>query len=49
MAITRLAQKAYMRIDGMPDTLLKPRIFYDENPPNKATGPTSYSSKALTL
>ena len=36
MAITRLAQKAYMRIDGMPDTLLKPRIFYDENPPNKA-------------
>jgi len=35
-AITRLAQKATQHIDGRPDTDLKPRCYYDLNPPSKA-------------
>lgn len=35
MAITRLAQKVHQVIDGRKSGLLKPRAFYDENPPNK--------------
>lgn len=35
IAITRLAQKATQVIDGVESTL-KPRAYYDENPPSKA-------------
>ena len=34
-ANTRLAQLAYQKIEGMPETLLKNRIYYDCNPPPK--------------
>jgi phage terminase large subunit-like protein len=36
MAVTRLAQKVATKIEGRPDGILKPRMFYDENPPNNA-------------
>jgi phage terminase large subunit-like protein len=36
IAITRLAQLATQKIEGRPDTLLKPRMYYDCNPPTKA-------------
>ena len=37
IAVTRLAQKVVQVVEGMPEgTLLKPRMFYDENPPSKA-------------
>lgn len=35
MAVTRLAQKVHQVIDGRKGLPLKPRAFYDENPPNK--------------
>lgn len=35
VAVTRLAQKVSQRIDGRPETLLKPRMYYDCNPPSK--------------
>lgn len=36
-AITRLAQKAtQIAIDGLPERELKPKAYYDCNPPNKA-------------
>lgn len=36
-AVTRLAQKAEQAaIDGMPAMALKPRVYYDCNPPSKA-------------
>lgn len=35
VALTRLAQKAHQRIDGRPETLLRPRMYYDCNPPPK--------------
>lgn len=35
-ALTRLAQRVEMRIDGVPPRLLKPRAYYDCNPPTKA-------------
>lgn len=35
IAITRLAQKVHQRIDGRPETLLQPRMYYDCNPPPK--------------
>ena len=35
-ALTRLAQRVETRIEGRPPSLLKPRAFYDCNPPNKA-------------
>lgn len=35
IATTRLAQAAVQKIEGKPDTPLKPRIFYDCNPPPK--------------
>lgn len=34
-ANTRLAQRVMQKIDGMPDVLLKNRVFYDCNPPPK--------------
>ena len=34
-AITRLAQRVESKIEGRPTTLLKPRAYYDCNPPNK--------------
>lgn len=36
IAITRLAQKAEQHIEGRPNAPLKPRIYYDCNPPSKA-------------
>ena len=36
MAITRLAQRIMTKIDGRPETLLKPRMYYDMNPTSKA-------------
>lgn len=35
MVLTRLAQKTYMNIQGVEQKLLKPRMFYDCNPPSK--------------
>ena len=35
IAITRLAQKVEQIIEGKPPTLLKPRMYFDCNPPNK--------------
>ena len=35
-ALTRLAQRVESKIEGRPPALLKPRAFYDCNPPNKA-------------
>jgi hypothetical protein len=35
-AVTRLAQKVMTRIKGREPELLKPRMFYDCNPPSKA-------------
>ena len=36
IAVTRLAQKAMQIIDGRDPVQLKPRMYYDCNPPNKA-------------
>lgn len=36
MAVTRLAQMVTQRVGGMADKPLKPRVYYDENPPSKA-------------
>jgi len=36
IAVTRLAQKAEQQIDGRAPTILKPRMYYDCNPPSKA-------------
>ncbi len=35
MAVTRLAQKCYVRIKGKESTVLVPRMYYDCNPPSK--------------
>jgi len=35
VAVTRLAQKAPMRIDGYPAVPLSLKMYYDENPPDK--------------
>lgn len=36
IATTRLAQLATQQIQGRPPTVLRPRMFYDANPPSKA-------------
>lgn len=36
IAVTRLAQKATQVISGRDDAILKPRMYYDCNPPSKA-------------
>ncbi|MGE5650937.1 MAG: phage terminase large subunit [Bacillota bacterium] len=36
IAVTRLAQKAEQQIEGRQPTALKPRMYYDCNPPSKA-------------
>jgi PBSX family phage terminase large subunit len=36
LSITRLAQKAMQAVDGMAGIELKPRCYYDLNPPSKA-------------
>lgn len=36
IAITRLAQKATQVMEGRDDSALKPRMYFDCNPPNKA-------------
>lgn len=36
VALTRLAQKVYTEIEGRPAAEMKPRMYYDCNPPNKA-------------
>lgn len=36
MAVTRLAQSVTQQIEGRPDRPLKPRMYYDCNPPSKA-------------
>lgn len=36
IAVTRLAQKATQVISGREDTILRPRMYYDCNPPSKA-------------
>ena len=36
IVITRLAQQANQEIQGLPTLPLKPRMFYDCNPPNKS-------------
>jgi phage terminase large subunit-like protein len=36
MVVTRLAQKVDQSIDGRPTAQLKPRMYYDCNPPSKA-------------
>jgi phage terminase large subunit-like protein len=36
IAVTRLAQKAEQAVKGMEPTILKPRMYYDCNPPSKA-------------
>jgi len=35
VAVTRLAQQVAQEIDGRPSQLLKPRMYYDCNPPSK--------------
>lgn len=35
VAVTRLAQQCTQRVRGRPDRPLKPRMYYDCNPPNK--------------
>lgn len=35
-AMTRLAQRVTQKIDGRPETLLRPRMYYDCNPVSKA-------------
>lgn len=35
LVITRLAQKVYQVLDGVEPTILKPRMLFDCNPPNK--------------
>lgn len=36
IVITRLAQKCMQKIEGRPDRLMTPRLYYDCNPPSKA-------------
>jgi hypothetical protein len=36
LALTRLAQKVVQKIDGKPDQELRPRMYYDCNPPPKS-------------
>ena len=36
LAITRLAQSVMQAVQGMAEQPLKPRVYYDENPPSKA-------------
>lgn len=36
LALTRLAQSVDQVIEGRPNKTLKPRMYYDENPPSKA-------------
>lgn len=36
IAVTRLAQKAEQKIEGREPTTLRPRMYYDCNPPSKA-------------
>jgi len=36
LVVTRLAQRAQQVIEGRPPALLKPRMYYDCNPPSKA-------------
>jgi len=36
IAVTRLAQQVDQAIQGRPATKLKPRMYYDENPPSKS-------------
>lgn len=36
LAVTRLAQKVAQKIEGREETDLKPRMYYDCNPPSKA-------------
>lgn len=36
IAVTRLAQKAEQQIEGRSPVMLKPRMYYDCNPPSKA-------------
>lgn len=36
LVTTRLAQKVYQKIDGVEPKLLKPRMYYDYNPPPKS-------------
>lgn len=36
MALTRLAQQVDQEVDGRPTKPLRPRMYYDENPPSKA-------------
>lgn len=36
LAITRLAQSVEQEIEGIGSSPLKPRVYYDENPPSKA-------------
>ncbi len=36
MVVTRLAQKAMQTVDGMSETPLKPRMYYDWNPTTKS-------------
>jgi phage terminase large subunit-like protein len=36
LALTRLAQAVDQKIEGRADTQLRPRVYYDENPPSKA-------------
>lgn len=36
MAATRLAQRVEVKLEGRPVTILKPRMYYDCNPPSKA-------------
>ncbi len=36
LAVTRLAQRVMQEIEGLKPQLLKPRMYYDCNPPNKA-------------
>ncbi len=36
LMMTRLAQLVEQKIEGRAPTVLKPRMFYDENPPSKA-------------
>ena len=33
--ITRLAQRVMVKIDGQPERELRPKMYYDENPPKK--------------
>lgn len=35
IAVTRLAQKCVQKINGLPDSPLALRMYYDENPPDK--------------